>query len=46
MNALAFVMMGLKCALAACLASDGDMIGAAVVFALSPSGFIWAKAGY
>lgn len=40
MIALAFLSTGLKLALAACLLSDGDAIGAAVVATLSPGAFL------
>jgi hypothetical protein len=39
-NLAAFFMIALKLALAACLAHDGDLIGAAVVAILSPSIFL------
>lgn len=41
--ALAAISCGLKLALAACLAHDGDATGAAVVAILSPSLFMLAR---
>ena len=41
--ALALASMAVKLALAACLASGGDAIGAAVVATLSPSLFLLAR---